>query len=148
MSADCADSLLPLRCSSRYLAAVYLHENAPHWWRNSEMHWHWEDFTRIIGRGPTEIMRSQEPCKGGFGETKSATKMPQIFDGGRSFFGSITCSRPRISAARRPHITVGYISKKGHNPNFENQECAPHTIMIHHNLTKAAMRGTPMGGTP
>jgi len=44
--------------------------------------------------------------------------------------------------------TVGYISKKGHIPNFENQEWAPHTIMIHHNLTKGAMRGTPMGGTP
>jgi hypothetical protein len=40
-------------------------------------------------------------------------------------------------------VTVGYISKKGHIPNFENQEWAPHTIMIYHNLTKGAMRGTP-----
>ena len=22
------------------MAAVYLHENAPHWWRNSEIHYH------------------------------------------------------------------------------------------------------------
>ena len=43
--------------------------------------------------------------------------------------------------------TVGYISKKGHIPNLENQEWASHTIMIHQNLPKGATRGTPMRGT-
>jgi hypothetical protein len=35
--------------------------------------------------------------------------------------------------------TVGYISKKCHIPNFENQERASQILMIHHNLTKGAV---------
>ena len=36
-------------------------------------------------------------------------------------------------------FTVGYISKKCHIPNFENQERASQILMIHHNLTKGAV---------
>jgi hypothetical protein len=35
--------------------------------------------------------------------------------------------------------TAGYISKKGSAQNFENQERASHTAMIHHSLTKDAI---------
>ena len=41
--------------------------------------------------------------------------------------------------AREAQATVGYISKKCHIPNFENQERASQILMIHHNLTKGAV---------
>ena len=50
----------------------------------------------------------------------------------------ISLGRIRLGRAWQG-LTWGYISKKGHIPNFENQERASQIIMIHHNLTKGAI---------
>jgi hypothetical protein len=85
MSADWTGSLLPLRCSSRYVTAVRLHENALNDGGNSSIGWHWEDFATFLVKEQQKL-EATEDLRNSLEETKTATKCRRhVFDRATAF---------------------------------------------------------------
>jgi hypothetical protein len=82
----------------------YLHENAPQWWRNSEIHWHWGGFyPALLAEGQQKY---ESRARVVLARRKARQKCPRYLpDGGPQLFREHNVLQAaQFGGLRAPHL--------------------------------------------